>query len=225
MPLTTLEKRLLAHLPDIDPEKVGEVIGVGAQSVVRSYDAGGPEQVIKLPLFQSRRTLYAQTVGRVIGQRHDRAKADLDTCAAYLERYMVPTRIVSDVRSGFFCVLQDRIRLETITRELLAHSPPLDAQLGEIMEANRRMIAERGQWLDAMGWKLRKFVRFLARGEPYLENVALDARAQTLHLFDFGLFPVPRRSRPPMREYYRLLLAIQRRNMRRFGHAFAPVGY
>lgn len=84
------------------------------------------------------------------------------------------------------------------------------------------MIAERGRWLDAMGWRPAKFARFLARGIPYLENVALDAGAGALRLFDFGLFPTPDRSAGPMRGYYRLLLAVQRRNMRAFGHAFAP---
>jgi hypothetical protein len=224
MPLSTLERRALAGLPDVDPDRVGEVLGVGAQSLVRAYDPGGRAQVIKLPLYHVRRGPYAQTVGRVLGQRYDQAQAELDTCAAYFGPYMVPTRILNDARTGFFCVLQDRIPLDEVTPEVLAGEPGLDAQLGEIMAANRRMIAERGQWLDAMGWKPGKFVRFLMRGTPYLENVALDARARALRLFDFGLFPMPARSRPPMRGYYRLLLGIQRRNMRAFGHAFAPDG-
>ena len=222
MPLTALERRVLAGLPGIDPDRVGEVLGTGAQSLVRAYDPGGHPQVIKLPLFLVRRGLYAQTMGRILGQRYDAARAELDTCAAYFGPFIVPTRIVGDARNRSFCVVQDRIPVAEVTREVLAGAPHLDAQLGEIMEANRRMIAERGQWLDAMGWKPGKFARFLARGTPYLENVALDARAQALRLFDFGLFPVPDRSRPPMRGYYRLLLSIQRRNMRAFGHAFTP---
>jgi hypothetical protein len=222
MPLSALERRVIACLPDIDPDKVGDVLGVGAQSLVRSYDAGGRPQVIKLPVFHVRRGVYAQTMGRVLGQQLDGAKAELDTCAAYFGPYMVPTRIVSDPRTGFFCVLQDRIPLDEVTPKVLAGAPGLDDQLGGIMEANRRMIVERGQWLDAMGWRLPKFIRFLTWGTPYLENVALDARAQALRLFDFGLFPMPHRSPRPLRGYYRLLLGIQRRNMRSFGHTFAP---
>jgi hypothetical protein len=222
MPLSPLERRVLACLPDIDPDRVGEVLGTGAQSVVRAYDAGGRAEVIKLPLFHVRRGVYAQTVGRILGQRHDRAKAELDACAAYFGPYMVQARIVRDPRTGFFGVLQDRIPLAEVTPEVLAGASHLDGQLGAIMEANRRMIADRGQWLDAMGWKPAKFVRFLARGTPYLENVALDAGARALRLFDFGLFPMPHRSPPPMRGYYRVLLGIQRRNMRAFGHAFGP---
>ena len=83
-------------------------------------------------------------------------------------------------------------------------------------------LAERGQWLDAMWWKPAKFIRFLARGTPYLANVALDARGQALRLFDFGLFPMPDRGPRPLRGYYRLLLGIQRWNMRGFGHKFTP---
>lgn len=222
MTLSALEQRVLGCLPGIDPGRVGEVLGVGAQSVVRAYDAGGRAQVIKLPLAHVRRGPYAQTVGRVLGQAYAGAKAELDTCAAYFGPYMVPTRLVADAGRRFFCVLQDRIPLAEVTLEVLAREPGLDAQLGEIMAANRRMIAERGQWLDAMGWKPAKFARFLVRGEPYLENVALDAGARTLRLFDFGLFPMPRRGPRLMRGYYRLLLGIQRRNMRAFGHAFAP---
>ena len=222
MPLSALERRLIASLPGIDPDRVGEILGVGAQSVVRAFDPGGQPQVIKLPLFHARRGVYAQTVGRILGQRYHGAKAELDICARYFGTYMVPTRIVGDARTGAFCVLQDRIPFTEVTPEVLAGAPELDAQLGQIMEANRRMIAERGLWLDAMGWKLPKFIRFLARGIPYLENVALDARARALRLFDFGLFPMPDRGPLPMRPYYRLLLGIQRRNMRAFGHAFAP---
>jgi hypothetical protein len=222
MPLSPLEQRVIAGIPDIDPGRVGDVLGSGAQSVVRAYDAGGKRQVIKLPLFQVRRGAYAQTVGRVLGQRYDGARAELDTCAAYFEPYMVPTRIVGDARRRLFCILQDRIPLDEVTPDVLAHAPHLDAQLGGIMEANRRMIAERGQWLDAMGWKLPKFIRFLTRGMPYLENVALDAPSGALRLFDFGLFPMPQRSSLPTRNYYRMLLGIQRRNMRGFGHTFAP---
>ena len=222
MPLSALERRVLAGLPDIDPAGVGEVLGIGAQSLVRAYDAGGRAQVIKLPLCHVRRGPYAQTVGRVLGQTYDGARAELDACADYFGPYLVPTRVVGDPRTGFFCVLQDRVPLAEVTPGALARSPHLDAQLGEIMAANRRMMAERGLWLDAMGWKLSKFVRFLARGTPYLENVALDAAAGALRLFDFGLFPTPARSPWPMRGYYRLLLAVQRRNMRAFGHAFVP---
>ena len=39
MPLSASERRVIASLPDIDPDKVGEVLGIGAQSIVRSYDA------------------------------------------------------------------------------------------------------------------------------------------------------------------------------------------
>ena len=45
MPLTALERRVIAGLPGIDPDRVGEVLGVGAQSVVRAYDIGGHPQV------------------------------------------------------------------------------------------------------------------------------------------------------------------------------------
>src|SRR5947209_8168879 len=89
IPLSALERRVIAGLPDIDPDRVGEVLGVGAQSVVRAYDAGGRAQVIKLPLFHVRRGAYAQTVGRVLGQTYDGAKAELDACAAYFGPYMV----------------------------------------------------------------------------------------------------------------------------------------
>ena len=222
MPLSALERRVLAGLPGIDPGRVGEVLGVGAQSVVRAYDPGGRSQVIKLPLAHVRRGPYAQTVGRVLGQTYDGAKAELDACAAYFGPHMVPTRLVGGRPGRFFCVLQDRIPLTEVTLEVLAREPHLNAQLGAIMEANRRMIAERGRWLDAMGWKLPKFVRFLARGTPYLENVALDPGTRALRLFDFGLFPMPDRSPRLLRGYYRLLLGIQRRNMRAFGHSFAP---
>jgi hypothetical protein len=222
MQLSALERRAIAGLPDIDPDRVGEVLGTGAQSVVRAYDAGGRAQVIKLPLCHVRRGVYAQTAGRVLGQTYDRAMAELDACATYFGPYLVPTRILSDPRTGFFCVLQDRIPLDEVTPAVLARSPHLDAQLGEIMAANRRLIVERGQWLDAMGWRPAKFARFLARGTPYLENVALDAPAGDLRLFDFGLFPVPDRSPRLLRAYYRLLLVVQRRNMRAFGHTFTP---
>ena len=49
MPLSAVERRVIAGLPDIDPDKVGEVVGVGAQCIVRTYDAGTHCQVIKLP--------------------------------------------------------------------------------------------------------------------------------------------------------------------------------
>lgn len=222
VPLSALERRVISGLPDIDPDRVGEVLGTGAQSVVRAYDAGGKRQVIKLPLFRVRRGLYAQTVGRVLGQTCDAARAELDTCAAYFGPHMVPTRLISDSRSRVFCVVQDRLPLDEVTPEVLAHTPGLDGQLAAIMEANRRMIVERGQWLDAMGWRPGKFTRFLTRGPPYLENVALDARVPALRLFDFGLFPMPDRATLPLRAYFRLLLGVQRRNMRAFGHAFAP---
>jgi hypothetical protein len=222
MPLSALERRVLDCLPGIDPDRVGEVLGTGAQSVVRAYDAGGRPQVIKLPLYHVRRGVFAQTMGRVLGQRHEAAKIELDTCAAYFGPYMVPTCLVSCARTRFFCVLQDRISLGEVTPDVLAREPGLHSQLGEIMEANRRLVADRGQWLDAMGWQPAKFARFLARGTPYLANVALDAGARALRLFDFGLFPMPHRSPRPLRGYFRLLLGIQRRNMRGFGHTFAP---
>jgi len=38
---SALERRVIGSLPDIDPDRVGEILGVGAQSLVRSYDAGG----------------------------------------------------------------------------------------------------------------------------------------------------------------------------------------
>jgi hypothetical protein len=222
MPLSAGERKLIACLPGIDPDRVGEVLGVGAQSIVRAYNAGGRAQVIKLPLFHARRGVYAQTMGRVLGQRHDAARAELDTCVAYFGPNMVPTQIVGDPRTGCFCILQDRVPHAEVTPAVVARDPHLHAQLGQIMEANRRLIVERGQWLDAMGWRLPRFIRFLARGTPYLENVALDAGARALRLFDFGLFPMPHRSPRLLRGYFRLLLAIQKKNMRGFGHSFAP---
>ena len=63
MPFSARERRVLACLPDINPDWVGEVLGTGAQSVVRAYDAGGRAQVIKLPLFHVRRGVYARTMG------------------------------------------------------------------------------------------------------------------------------------------------------------------
>jgi len=71
MSFSALERRVIASLPDIDPDRVGEILGVGAQSLVRSYDAGGRTQVIKLPLFHVRQGVYAQTMGRILGQRLD----------------------------------------------------------------------------------------------------------------------------------------------------------
>jgi hypothetical protein len=220
MTLSALERRVIAGLPDIDPDKVGEVIGIGAQCVVRSYIDGQQRQVIKLPLFQVRRSIYAQTMGRLLGQRHEGAKLELDTCVSYFEPFMVATRVIGGTGRSF-CTVQDRIELAEVTPAVLADSPQLNAQLSEIMEANRRMMVDRGLWLDAMGWKLPKFIRFLTHGTPYLENVALDVRKQALRLFDFGLFPMPQRSGLRMRNYYRLLLRIQERNMRRFGHSFS----
>lgn len=222
MTLSALERRVLTCLPGINPNRVGPVLGVGAQSVVRAYDGDGGAQVIKLPLYQVRRGLYAQTVGRVLGQHYDRVQLEVDACAAYFGPYVVPTRIVRDPHTGFFAVLQARVTLAVVTPQVLARAPHLDAQLARIMEANRQMIADRGWWLDAMGWRPARFARFLTYGMPYLENVGLDAAAQKLRLFDFGLFPMPDRSPRPLRGYYRMLLAVQRRNMETFGHVFAP---
>lgn len=221
MKFSALERLVIDGLPGIDPDKVGDILGVGAQCVVRSYDAGPDRQVIKFPFCQVRRGVYAHTMGRVLGQHHDQAKAEIDTCAEYFEPFMVRTRIVRGERDGLFCIVQDRIDLTEITRETLAAGPHLNSQLGEILEANRRMMAEQGKWLDAMGWKFAKFIRYLTNGTPYLENIGLDVSTQKLRLFDFGLFPMPDKSRRPMRSYYRFLLRIQQRNMGRFGHSFS----
>lgn len=222
MPLSALERRVLGCIPEIDPAQVGPVLGVGAQSVVRAYDGDGRAQVIKLPLYQVRHGIYARTVGRVLGQRYDRVQLEVDACTAYFGPYVVPTRIARDPHTGFFAVVQDRVALAEVTPALLAGAPHLDTQLGWIMEANRRVIADSGWWLDAMGWRPGKFAQFLACGTAYLDNIGLDAAAQALRLFDYGLFPMPGRSPRPLRGYYRMLLAIQRRNMRAFGHVFSP---
>jgi len=42
MPLSTLERRVLVSLPDLDPDQVGEVLGVGAQSVVELTPTADP---------------------------------------------------------------------------------------------------------------------------------------------------------------------------------------
>jgi|GEM_PF-5325334 len=203
----------------IDPNAVGAEVAVGAQSLVRTYGkTAKPDQVIKVPLYQVRSSLYSLTLGRMLGQSYDTARRELDVCSEYFEPYMVPTEIRGDRKRGKFCIIQDRVKMNEITPENIKEHPGRGEQLGDIMERNRKMIAERKAWLDAMGWNLKKFLAFRFQKKPYLDNVAVAQETEKLTLFDFGLFPMPEQT--VFRYYYRELLQTQQQNMKGYGFEF-----
>lgn len=225
MSLSTAERRYLDAIPDVDPARVGDVVGVGAQSLVRAYGRPDePARVMKLPLYKVvplldlRRGLYAQTFGRILGQTYDTARRETDLCTDHFGAYVIGTEIVADARRSCFVILQDRlVEKEDATRERVTDDAGLDAQLEELCVMNAEMMAKSGAWLDMMGWKPGKFARFALTGEPYLENVAVSG--DRLKLFDYGLFPVPSRA-GVARPWHWMTLQAQRANMAAYGHEF-----
>ena len=218
--LTAVERSHLEGV-GIDPDRVGERLGTGAQNVVHRYGvaSGQEDRVVKMPLVQIRNGIYSLTVGSIIAQGYDAVRRDLDTCAEYFEPFMVPTEVRRG-EGGRYCIVQDMVPMQELTPERNRAEPAVHAQLAQIMEANRRMMREKFVWLDAMGWNARKFWRFVTESRPYLENVAVASAVphDTIKLFDYGLFPMPQQSH--FHAYYRLLLWAQQRNMAGYGLSF-----
>ncbi len=217
--LDVLQLRHFEAIPQVDPGKIGRVIGMGAQSMVWSYGAPHEDkpQVIKAPLWQVRNGLYSMTIGRMIGQTADTARRELDLCDEYFSKHMVPTEVHRGA-DGKFCIVQDMVPMTEVTLQVFRDVSSVRDQLSEIIEGNHKMIAEQRKWLDAMGFNATKLLAFALRGEPYLDNVARDTQSGNLKLFDYGLFPMP--DQAFFRSYYRVILAIQQANMAKFGLDF-----
>ena len=104
--LSALERRAIACLPGIAPGRRGRSSGWGPRaSSGRKTRAAGPRR-LSSPWPACGDLVSARTVGRVLGQTYDRARAELDACAAYFGPHIVPTRRVGGARTGSICVLR-----------------------------------------------------------------------------------------------------------------------
>ncbi len=209
----------------IDPAHVKDVLGVGAQNLVRRLEVpGAPHpQVIKSPLIQVRPWHpYSLTVARILSQTYKDARQQFDDCKKHLQPYMVNTDFAKDPKSPRFSVVQDLLAMEELTPEISAAREDVRLQLADLFRRNGAMLKSTGSWLDAMGFKASKFAWFLASGRPYLENVVLLRGTLNVRVFDYGLFPEPSKAPTGLRWYFHGLLAAQRANARGYGFEFDP---
>ena len=220
--LTYAERRHFESVPSVNPDAVGEVVGIGAQSVVRTYveSLEAQQYVIKVPLWQVYRDMYSQTIGRFIGQSYDSACRELDMCEESFGPYMVPTQIIADQRRNRFCILQAMLPdLETLTPEVCNAEPVLRGQLQELIEKDQQILRTKyRRFFDFVGWNTAKFLRFALQGKPYLDNVAVVRGSEPdqdgLRLFDYGIFPLPEQAK--FRAYYRTIFGVQRGNLEKY---------
>ncbi len=210
--LTLYERRYLDRFPDVDPGRVGPKLGMGAQHVVRGY---AEDQVIKYPRLETMRDLLSQSIGRILTPSTDKLRHDLDTAQEYFGEHVLPTDIALDTRRSSYCMLQPRLEsFVSVTPELLSTDPALRSELEAIVEADERLLSEKGVFLDKMGWNPSKILTLQA----YLDNVVMTASARfnrRLQLPDVTLFPQPNWSLTGM--YFSVIQRIQNLNTRRFG--------
>ncbi len=210
-PLSSFEQRYLDRFPDIDPGDVGAKRGMGAQHVVRGY---GQDRVIKYPRLETMRDLLSQSVGRILTPSTDKLRSDLDTAQEYFGDHVLPTDIALDARHTSYCILQpDLGDYETVTPALLDEHPAVREEFSGIVEADTRLLLEKGVFLDQMGWNPGRMLMLQA----YLDNVVMTTSARfkrVLQLPDVTLFPEPDWSVKGL--YFGVLQRIQRMNLSRF---------
>jgi hypothetical protein len=205
--LSRHEAHYLDRFPDLDPGKVGEQIGIGAQHTVRAY---GEDQVIKMPRLETMRDVVSLVVGRILTPTTDRLRKDLDLAEEYFGDHVLPTAVVLDTRHRYYCMLQPRLdSLEAVVPEHVLADEIIKSELTAIVNANRDLYAKHRVFLDMMGWNPRNVVMM----RPALENVVKvpETRGKQLQLPDVTLFNPDYSARGV---YFAFLREVQRANMR-----------
>ncbi len=194
--------------------KVGKRIGIGAQHAVREY---GEDQVIKFPRLMTMRDAFSLVISRLLTPTTDRLRRDLDLAQEYFGDPVVPTTVHLDAKQRYYCMVQPFLpSFEATTPDHVRNEVLIRRQLALIVEANRKLYAEKGLYLDMMGWNPQNFVT----RKVTLENVvkvpdaSSDAR---LLLPDIALFQ-PEYSLSGA--YFRTVLEFQKDNMSHFGMDF-----
>lgn len=227
----------------IDVDRVGEVVGTGAQYRVRHlYQQGRDEihRVVKMRRVDVERSLYAATIGKLFAQTRDRAERELIVCKRHFEPYVPPTEVVpfrnpmvsaaheeglapltADEQAAVaaeeaerFCLLQDFVEGIRITPAIIRERSGVRRQMEDILDRNRAMMDEEAQWLDIVGFHPGRSTAFLLLGKAYADNVLLEPETDRVFIIDTGTFPVPTRN--PGTWPYAIPFWFQRANMEKF---------
>jgi hypothetical protein len=197
----------------IDPSHVGEVLGSGAQNLVRELNIPDSPKVIKAPLDAVRGDVQDYISSLIVGQTWESAERELGICQLYFGNFMPYTEIRPTLDGSRFVLIQDRLDFEHITPEMVAESDSVRMQLQDIMCANGELMDNEKLWLDAMGLNWFKLSLLLGPdGIPYMENIVREKATGDVRIIDTGLFGMGAIHMP---QYL-----LQYENMRRFGLPF-----
>ena len=216
-----LDDREVAYLHGIrgvHTAAVGELVGTGAQHVVRAY---APEEgnviprVIKYPRAKALRDVFSACVSPSITPTVAQMERDVRLCKAYLSPFTVTPDVHTDAESQRYALLQPRLKISDLTPGDVHRDGELRRELLEIIDGNRRLLAAEKLWFDFMGWNMGNILR----GHAYLDNVCKRAEpsAVRLAIVDCTLFPAPNRSLRGIHAWF--LQQVQRLNLRRYGVA------
>jgi hypothetical protein len=207
------------HFPEVNMSALGNLVGMGAQNVVRAYQKHGAQtpMVIKYPRAHTWPDLFSMGVSPIFTQSPREMSEHVARCMHYFEDRVVPTELVSDLKGKYFYITQEKLEMRVLTLDEYNKRPELKPQLQDIVHRNRRMIRDCGMWFDFMGWDSKRILR----DHAYMANVAVvdePGAGTRLKLFDLSLYPLP--SLHPRNWMFGIIYAVQNRNLGRFGHAF-----
>lgn len=199
----------------VDPATVGDVLGSGAQNLVRSFRSeGGHQRVIKAPLDAVRGWAIDRIASVIVGQTREAAENELSICKMYFGDFMPSTEIRATADGKRFVLIQDRVDFIHITPAIVETSRKVRDQLKTIVtDKNADLLREQEKWIDAMGMNVSRLAEFLGPdGTPYMDNIVLEKGTGKVRVIDTGLFGLG--------PAHILQFLLQCENARRFGVSF-----
>lgn len=198
----------------IDDTKVGKRIGTGTQFEVNDFfdPIVNRERVIKGQIQYLSRNFWNRLLNIATRQSYEQARKEYDLCRKYFPDHMLPTDFYQSKDGQKFALVQDKISFKQITPEIVLASKEVQQQMAAIFNQNGRLIKDEQLLLDVAGMNTGKIIWQAFTGEPYSDNLVLDADGKVT-IIDCGLFPV--------NHLGGLLLQFQEYNAERFGFRFA----
>jgi hypothetical protein len=193
---------------EIDPALVGERLGFGAQHAVFVHGEDEKE-VVKFPRAQVWWDPLSQTFGRFLQHTPDRIERDQEVMLDYFGNLVEPQ--VMHARGCAYALFQRRLPISDLTPQEAQNNPALQACLTQIVETNRKLLLERGEWFDLMGWNAGRLMK------PHLDNTPKRniAGEPPLVIADTALYPAPNLSIRGVHAWF--LRQVQRWNLRKYG--------
>lgn len=151
----------------IDQSKIGKVIGVGGEHIIKDY---GNRQVIKIPAglrFQLNPKNFRRVVPR-----------DYFLAQKYFRDWLVPAQIVFGQKRYF--IIQDKILARPLTLQQLKKYPRLKKQFLAIISANDQLIKE-----HQLSWDFYGAMGLLKPVFNTLTNLVV--LGDGLKMIDFGM--------------------------------------